>query len=157
VTGGATFSRDRRFRYRLWRRWDGSLPVVAFVMLNPSTADASQDDPTIRRCIGFARSWGFGGVEIVNLFAYRATDPRELRRMRHPVGPRNDRAIAAATSRAAVTVVAWGAGRPPERTARVARLLRGRDVRQLRLTKEGHPAHPLYLRKDVTPAHWRPI
>ncbi|TMF61888.1 MAG: DUF1643 domain-containing protein, partial [Chloroflexi bacterium] len=68
---GATFSADRRYRYRLWRRWDGARPVVAFVMLNPSTADARRDDPTIRRCIGFAKSWGFGGVEVVNLFAYR--------------------------------------------------------------------------------------
>src|SRR5881396_744410 len=109
VIGGATFSRDRRYRYRLWRRWDRSRAVVAFVMLNPSTADAMHDDPTIRRCIGFARNWGFGGVDVVNLFALRATDPRALRRAHDPVGPANDRHIASAGSRASLVILAWGA------------------------------------------------
>src|SRR5207237_5457574 len=78
---GASFSRDRRYRYRLWRRWDAARPVVAFVMVNPSTADAGRDDPTIRRCIGFARSWGYGRLEVVDLFAYRGTDTRAPRRV----------------------------------------------------------------------------
>jgi hypothetical protein len=75
----ALFSRDRRFRYRLGRRW-GQGAAVCFVLLNPSTADEVVDDPTIRRCIAFARSLGYGGLEVVNLYAYVATDPAELRR-----------------------------------------------------------------------------
>jgi hypothetical protein len=82
---GATLSDCGRYRYRLWRRWaDG--PTVLFVMLNPSTADADVDDPTIRRCIGFARSWGAGALEVVNLYAWRATQPAELKAAVGPVG-----------------------------------------------------------------------
>ncbi|TME62616.1 MAG: DUF1643 domain-containing protein [Chloroflexi bacterium] len=141
---GATFSADRRYRYRLWRRWDGARPVVAFVMLNPSTADARRDDPTIRRCIGFAKSWGFGGVEVVNLFAYRATDPGELRRVADPVGVDNDRHIRRAIARADLVVLAWGA------RAGSRRLLNLPQARCLGLTRAGQPRHPLYLRRDAS-------
>ena len=106
VIGGATFSRDRRYRYRLWRRWDRSRAVVAFVMLNPSTADAMHDDPTIRRCVGFARAWGFGGVDVVNLFALRATDTRALRKAADPIGPANDRHLRRAVRSAGLIVLA---------------------------------------------------
>ena len=146
---GATFSADRRYRYRLWRRWDGARPVVAFVMLNPSTADARRDDPTIRRCIGFAKSWGFGGVEVVNLFAYRTTDPGELRRVADPVGADNDRHIQSAIARADLVVLAWGA------RARSRRLLSLPQARCLGLTRAGQPRHPLYLRSDVRPQPFR--
>ena len=140
---GATFSADGRYRYRLWRRWDRARPVVAFVMLNPSTADATRDDPTIRRCISFARAWGFGGVEVVNLFAYRATDPRVLRRARDPVGPGNDRQIARACREAALVVAAWGASHAGDRAAHVLRRLSA--PRCFGTTRSGQPAHPLYL------------
>jgi hypothetical protein len=146
ASGGATFSRDRRYRYRLWRRWDDTRPVVAFVMLNPSTADARREDPTIRRCIGFARAWGFGGVEVVNLFAFRATDPRSLRRVRDPVGPLNARYVRAATRRSALVVAAWGAHGVPDR-AGMPRLPRG--GRCLGFTRGGQPRHPLYVRRDA--------
>src|SRR5438128_11131670 len=109
VIGGATFSRDRRYRYRLWRRWDRSRAVVAFVMLSPSTADAMHDDPTIRRCVGFARAWGCGGVDVVNLFALRATDPRALRKAADPIGPANERHLRRAVRAAGLVVLAWGA------------------------------------------------
>ena len=141
---GATFSADRRYRYRLWRRWDGARPVVAFVMLNPSTADARRDDPTIRRCIGFAKSWGFGGMEVVNLFAYRTTDPGELRRVTDPVGADNDRHIRRAIARADLVVLAWGA------RTRSRRLLSLPHARCLGLTRAGQPRHPLYLRRDAS-------
>lgn len=147
MTGGATFSRDRRYRYRLWRRWDRSRPAVAFVMLNPSTADARRDDPTIRRCIGFARAWGFGGVDVVNLFAYRATDPRELLRVADPVGPRNSRHIQRAGLGAALVVIAWGAHPSAARSAPIS-LPRARC---LGLTRTGQPRHPLYLGRDARP------
>lgn len=145
MTGGATFSRDRRYRYRLWRRWDRARPVVVFVMLNPSTADARHDDPTIRRCIGFARRWGYGGIEVVNLFGYRATDPRALRIVRDPVGPGNWRHIRRALRQAALVILAWGAHAHGDRLTRVAR------AQCLGLTRAGQPRHPLYLRRDVRP------
>jgi hypothetical protein len=153
VSGGAQFSRDRRYRYRLWRRWDPARPQIAFCMLNPSTADEHNDDPTIRRCIGFARDWGYGGVEIVNLFALRATDPRELRRARDPIGRANDVHVIDAAQRSTAVVVAWGVhGALLERGAAALRLLSPR-ARLLALgwTLAGEPRHPLYLRRDVRP------
>src|SRR5689334_18589152 len=119
-TGGALFDPTGRYRYRLWRQWDPAKPAVAFVMLNPSTADATTDDPTIRRCFGFAQGWGFGRLEVVNLFALRATDPRELARHPDPVGPANDAHIAAALALTDQAVAAWGCGGAlRERGARV--------------------------------------
>jgi hypothetical protein len=153
MTRGARFSRDRRYRYRLWRRWDASRPVVAFCMLNPSTADESSDDPTIRRCIGFARTWGYGGLDVVNLFALRATDPRELRLSRDPIGGLNDAYLIDAAARSAAMVIAWGAhGVFRSRGAAALELLspRGRLL-ALGWTDSGEPRHPLYLRRDVQP------
>jgi hypothetical protein len=127
--------------------------VIGFCMLNPSTADAARDDPTIRRCIGFARSWGYAGVEVVNLFALRATDPRELWRVRDPVGPDNDRALKDATRRIAGMVLAWGAhGALLDRDRDVLRLLSPRTrLLALGWTVRRRPRHPLYLRRDVSP------
>ena len=153
MSGGAQFSRDRRYRYRLWRRWDATRPQIAFCMLNPSTADEHTDDPTIRRCIGYARDWGYGGVEIVNLFALRATDPRELRRSRDPIGRRNDGYVSRAARRSKAVVIAWGVhGTLLARGAATLRLLSPR-ARLLALgwTLAGEPRHPLYLRRDVRP------
>ena len=150
MTGGAAFSRDGRYRYRLWRRWDRSRPAIAFCMLNLSTADARRDDPTIRRCIGFARDWGYGGVEVVNIFALRATDPRALRSARDPVGPRNDAFMLRAAARSPV-VIAWGIhGALRDRGSTVLRLF-GPRARLLALgrTRSGAPRHPLHLRRDV--------
>src|SRR5688500_11357729 len=104
---GAVFDRSGRYRYRLWRRW-GDGGAVAFVMLNPSTADAERDDPTIRRCGGFARAWGFGSMVVVNLFALRSSDPQRLRRARDPVGRENDRHIIDVTGTSDAVVLAWG-------------------------------------------------
>jgi len=104
----AVFDPTRTFRYRLSRTWDREGPVVAFVMLNPSTADAEVLDPTVRRCVGFARAWEFGSLEVVNLFAFRATDPRDLLLAAAPVGPDNDQAIVDAASAADRVVAAWG-------------------------------------------------
>ncbi len=103
----AVLSPDGVYRYQLVREWDRARPRVAFLMLNPSTADATQNDPTIRKCIAFARSWGCGSLEVVNLFAFRATDPRELGRCGarvDPVGAENDGYILAAARRASVVV-----------------------------------------------------
>lgn len=153
MSEGAQFSHDRRYRYRLWRRWDPARPQIAFCMLNPSTADERADDPTIRRCIGFARDWGYGGVEIVNIFALRAADPRELRRAHDPIGRANDAHVIDVAQRSAAVVIAWGAhGALLARGAAALRLLSPR-ARLLALgwTRAGEPRHPLYLRRDVRP------
>lgn len=144
MRGAASFSRDGRYRYSLRRAW-GEGPIAAWVLLNPSTADAKRDDPTIRRCIDFSRRWGFGALEVVNLFALRATEPSVLRRARDPVGPRNDRAISRAMERADAVVAAWGAhGAWGERASEVRRLLPAGTL-ALGVTARGEPAHPLYL------------
>ena len=147
ATGGATFGPRRRYRYRLWRTWDVATPRVLFVLLNPSTADERVNDPTIRRCIGFARRWGFGGVEIVNIFAYRTTDPAALRTVADPIGPRNDYHIKAARRRASRCIAAWGNhGSYLDRSSHVLRALdRLGDVECLCETKAGQPRHPLYV------------
>jgi len=122
-------------------------------MLNPSTADERTDDPTIRRCIGFARDWGYGGVEIVNIFALRATDPRELRRAGDPIGRMNDVHMTRAAERSNAVVIAWGVhGTLLCRGAAALELLSPR-ARLLALgwTLAGEPRHPLYLRRDVRP------
>ena len=87
---GAIFDINGRYRYSLWRAWSSYHPRIAFVLLNPSTADEQRNDPTIRRCIGFARAWNFGSMEVVNLFAYRTTDCRELLKIDDPVGEENN-------------------------------------------------------------------
>ena len=153
IERGADLSPDGVYRYRLWRRRLGTGPTMLFVALTPSTADATVDDPTLRRCMGFARREGCGAVEIVNLFALRATDPRELSRTSHdPVGAGNDAAILAAANGASIIVAAWGSSIPKrhhDRAAAVRRLLAGRDLFALGLTAGGFPRHPLYLPADA--------
>lgn len=145
----ATFDPARTYRYVLQRRWSDAAPAV-FVMLNPSTADAMVDDPTIRRCLGFARRERRGGLVVVNLFALRATDPKALYAHRDPVGPANDAVLAATCAQADLLIAAWGAhGSLHGRDQAVARLLAGRDVQCLGTTKDGHPCHPLYLPADA--------
>ncbi len=153
LDAGARFDGTGRYRYSLWRAWEPAPgPLCTWVMLNPSTADATQEDPTIRRCIGFARRWGFGAIAIVNLFALRSTDPRALYADPAPVGELNDDAILEGAELAAMVVCAWGAhGQHLGRADHFRRLLRPYQPRCLGVTKHGHPRHPLYLRGDLTP------
>ena len=148
---GAEFGPGGTHRYRLWRTFgrveSGS---VLFVMLNPSTADAATDDPTIRRCVGFARRWGAGCVEVVNLFAYRATNPDDLADSCEAgidvVGPDNDRVIVQAARDADIIVAAWGAHRMAKERARaVMSLLGAARIECLHVTRDGSPRHPLYV------------
>lgn len=148
----ATICPSGLYRYDLGRRW-GDGAMVAFLMLNPSTADATQDDPTIRRCVGFARSWGAGAIRVVNLWAYRATKPADLwgaRELLDVVGPENDRHIRRAADEAERVVAAWGAHghRDPKRVAAVLDLLGDRPLYCLGRTKGGDPRHPLMVRAD---------
>ena len=149
----ATFSPDRAYRYSLIRRisFMGEGHCV-FCMLNPSTADEEINDPTVRRCIGFATRWGMATLEVVNAYALRATDPRKLKLSPDPVGrPDNDCAILEAASRADLFVVAWGAHIDPERAREVLGLIRMgerpkvRPMVALGFTSSGQPKHPLYV------------
>lgn len=156
-TSGAVLSDCRRYRYDLWRSFNGGQPAryANFVMLNPSRADASQDDPTITRCINYARDWGLDGLVVTNCYAWRSTDPRGLKTAADPIGPDNDNWIERRASEAAVVVCAWGAG-AGGRGPFVAGLIRavGKQPHYLRLTKDGHPGHPLYLPASLTPQPW---
>jgi hypothetical protein len=142
----------RQYRYCLWREWDMTNPSYAmFVGLNPSTADEVEDDPTIRRCIGYAKQWGYGALCMVNLFAYRATEPAAMKVHAAPVGTDNDRWLVELAKDAGVIVAAWGAhGTHLQRDQAVKQLLAGK-LSCLKITKDGHPGHPLYLRKTLKP------
>lgn len=144
------FSPCRTYRYALWREWIGGQGYAMFVGLNPSTADETTDDPTIRRCIAFAKAWGYAGLCMTNLFAFRATDPVDMKAAADPVGPENDKHLLDLAAGAGVIVAAWGAnGTHQGRAAEVRKLLPA--LHCLSLTKDGHPGHPLYLRKTLTP------
>lgn len=148
----ATFSACRTYRYALWRRW-GRGDYVMFIGLNPSTADETNDDPTIRRCIGFARAWGYGALCMANLFAFRATQPADMKRAADPVGAENDHVLRQLADQAGVVVAAWGAHGTYKGRDQSVRLLVP-DLHYLRLTKDGHPGHPLYLPADLKPQRW---
>lgn len=147
---GAVIDETGMYRYSLRRIWDSELPCVAFVMLNPSIADDEIDDPTIRRCIGFAKSWGYGSLEVVNLFAYRATDPDELKLCLDPIGPDNDKYINEAICRAGMIITAWGTkGSLMRRNKEVMKILHPYSPKCLEITKAGHPKHPLYVAANI--------
>jgi hypothetical protein len=155
MNGHAEFSPDRAYRYLLTRQW-GDGPTFVVVGLNPSTADERVDDPTIRRCVGFAKREHCGALAMVNLFAKRATDPADLYRTRDPVGPENDHWLAEVLgANHAFRVAAWGANKGTERReTRLRQIVAdGATVAQplfcLGLTKKGSPKHPLYLRTDA--------
>jgi len=144
----AVISDCGKYRYRLSRTWGDEKPAV-FVMLNPSTADASEDDPTIRRCIGFAQKWGCGGLVVVNLFAYRATSPKDMISATNPVGTNNSLWVLKAAQHAQFVVCAWGAnGTHQNQDAKIIECLRRcfkTHIYCLGTTKGGQPKHPLYL------------
>ena len=145
----ATFDGTGDYRYRLDRRWDrNNDDRITFILLNPSTADGFKDDPTIRRCVGFAQGWEAGAVTIVNLFAYRSTDPKQLYGAFDPVGEDNDRFIREAVTGVSYVVAAWGNhGNFMGRCENVIESMRIADVKLhcFGLNKTGQPKHPLYL------------
>jgi hypothetical protein len=147
----AGFSRCGNYRYWLSRQWDHDLPSCSFVGLNPSTADALADDPTIRRIIGFARGWGYGSVIVVNLFAFKATYPKDLFAADNPVGPRNNYWLKRATKESDLVIAAWGVHGCHRRRDRYARRAM-ENLYCLGKTQAGHPRHPLYVRADTQPA-----
>lgn len=155
MTGTATISECGRYRYDLTRTWETSgthVTRICFVMLNPSTADAAATDPTLSRCIRFAQAWGYQGLALVNLFAFRSPNPSDLARAEDPVGPLNDEAIKRWASQCHRVICAWGAGGGLRgRDREVMRFLHLIRPLCLRLTKGGHPQHPLYLPASCEP------
>lgn len=148
----AVFSPCRAYRYTLMREWIGGTGTVNFVGLNPSTADETQDDPTIRRCIGFAKAWGFQRLCMLNLFAFRATDPKVMLAADDRVGLDNEKWLHRCITAHDLTIAAWGVI-----GADYGNFVRSRypQMMVLRLTKGGHPAHPLYLPKHLMPIYWQ--
>jgi hypothetical protein len=159
--GPALLSPDRVYRYTLERIWDADRPRCAFIGLNPSTADESQLDPTLRRCVRFADGWGYGSFVMLNVFALRSTDWRGLHHARDPVGPANWMWIGETTRHVAenggIVVCCWGTHAIHVRGGRTLTLAI-RDLLErpyvLRLTRAGHPEHPLYLPSALEPEPW---
>lgn len=147
---GAEISLCRTYRYALWRTWQrqGHSNQVMFIGLNPSTADENEDDPTIRRCIRFAKDWGYSGLIMTNAFAFRATKPKTMLTALDPIGCRNDDALRRYTAKAELIVAAWGNHCPSEREKEVCSVI-NREIMCLGKTKAGKPRHPLYLRSDA--------
>ena len=151
MIGGAIITGD--YRYLLWREWNSQSKTVSFIMLNPSRADAEINDPTITRCINFARSWGYGRLEVVNLFAYRTSKPFLLKQAAEPIGSDNDRYILEAVRRSDRVILAWGNhGTWRKQDLYVLQLLKTYNhIYSLGITKRGCPRHPLYLRSTISP------
>ncbi|MEL6168832.1 MAG: DUF1643 domain-containing protein [Pseudomonadota bacterium] len=153
----AVYSGCERYRFRLSRIWAPADGMVAFVMLNPSTADERLNDPTVERCQRRTRALGYGAFTVVNVFAYRATRPGDLKSADDPVGRGNDAAICSAAASADMILCAWGVhGAHLGRGPAVAETMRasGRRLFHLGLSKHGHPRHPLYVSYAVTPRVW---
>lgn len=161
LQSAARLSECRRYRYTLSRTW-GAGPRVCWLMLNPSTADGREDDPTIRRCVDFARKFGASSMLVVNLFALRATDPMELVGADDPVGPGNNDVIADAVHASnRLVLCAWGAPSNARLRALVAAraravvgVLKNDRLYSLGTTKDGSPRHPLYLPASTMPSRW---
>lgn len=158
ATSFATFSPCRRYRYTLTRQWSANDSRCVFVMLNPSTADENTNDRTVAKCIRYAIGWGYGSLLVLNIFAWRSTDPSVLKDLDDPIGPDNDAAIMAGIRGAGVVLCAWGKhGALRGRGVEVLAALRSAGVtpRALSLNNDGSPAHPLYLPSAFTPQEIR--
>lgn len=165
---GAEFSPCRHYRYALWRRWRGTVNAeqVMFIGLNPSTADETEDDNTIRRCIRFAKDWGYCGIVMTNAYGFRATLPKCMKEGKHtpdslsitddPIGPRNTEVLIEQSKNVGLIIAAWGVHCEPAREQGVCSAI-GLPIHCLGKTKDGRPRHPLYLKADTKPRlFWRP-
>jgi len=152
VKTGASFSACRTYRYTLWRVW--AHPLVNYIMLNPSKADEVDNDPTVERCERRAAKLGYGGIIVTNLFAFRATDPDDMKRAADPVGPRNDDAIYESASQCSLVILAWGNdGAYLARSKAVLKFLEPcrHKMHALKVCKTGEPQHPLYVGYNQMP------
>ena len=156
IDSSAIFDASGRYRYSLKRRWMEKGDTVTFIMLNPSTADHEYNDPTIRRCIGLAQLWGFSSLNVVNLFALRATEPAQLAKAKYPIGRENNLYIRANVEEADQIIIAWGNhGNLLERDRQVLELLSGYNLFCLGCNQSGQPKHPLYMPKQSSPLHFK--
>lgn len=156
-SSGADFSDCGKYRYKLWRTWNVHRDKLVVIMLNPSTADAVQDDPTVRRMINRARAMNLGGLVVLNLFAYRTKSPEDMKRAKDPIGPYNDGFILHAVEGAKMVICGWGVhGGHLSRDWEVLDLLRASDIKMhaLGITKDGHPRHPLYIPNAAKPVRF---
>lgn len=157
ATSSAAYSECESYRYSLTRIWEADAPRLLYIMLNPSKATELRNDPTIERCERRARALGFGGFIACNLFAWRETDPRALRRAVEPVGAENDLALLEAAGQSRMILCAWGVhGTHLDRADAVERLMRGagHELHHLGLTRLGYPRHPLYVSYATRPEPW---
>ena len=146
----AKFSPCRKYRYVLYRIWDKSKPLVMFIGLNPSKADETRDDPTIRRCINFAKSWEYGGIFVTNLFAYRTNIPKKMKSYDDPIGEENDKWIKIISKKASIIIAAWGNEGVYLNRARVIEESIS-NLKCIKKNKSGEPSHPLYLKANLKP------
>lgn len=153
-------SDDLLYRYELYRNWDASKEMVFFIMLNPSKADAESDDPTIRRCIGFAKSWGYGSICVGNLFPFRTTDPKTLLKCENPFGERNIKHLKYMSQISSMTICAWGNKAIVDNILKtnkcsIGDLIGGiegaEDLHCIAVSKDNVPKCPLYLKSDLLP------
>jgi len=148
---GAFFSNCKKYRYTLWRIWDKNKPYAVFIGLNPSVADATIDDPTIRRCIKYAKDWNLGGLYMLNLFSYIATDPKEMKNNKYPIGKLNDECLIKISKEAGIIIGAWGNdGSHLMRSKSIKKLIP--NLHCLKINNTGEPAHPLYQKSNIIPS-----
>ena len=146
---GAVFSKDRQYRYALWRIWDETLPKVMFIGLNPSTADEYKNDPTTVRCINYAQDWGYGSIFLNNLFGVISSQPAYIMRSKNPVGPENDFWIDKFAEISNLMIACWGnSGTYLQRSKAIIKRYPG-IIFCLGTTISGQPKHPLYLKREV--------
>ena len=147
---GAKFSKCRKYRYTLWRTWDTSKPKIMFLGLNPSTADETNNDPTVTRCINYANSWGYGGMFMMNIFAFRTTYPVELKKTSNPIGKDNNRWIKKVSLSVDKSIGAWGNdGMFLHRSTDIKKIVK--NLYCLKINSSGEPSHPLYLKATLKP------
>lgn len=151
----AVFSEpDRLYRYVLWREWDLGLPYMAVIGLNPSTADEVKNDPTVAKCVRLAKRWNLGALCMLNLFAWRDTDPDKMKAQDQPIGQDNDRWLIECCRGAGLILAAWGNhGQHRGRSGAVRSMLQGQGLtlHALKLNSTMEPQHPLYVREDTQP------
>jgi len=155
INSNAIFSEDKMHRYALIREWDLDKPSLMIISLNPSTADEKTNDPTIRRCIGFAKKWGFGKLFVTNLFAFRATFPKDLFESRNPIGNKNDYWLKKLSKEVDTVLLAYGNhGKFKDRHNEILKLIKNPFC--IKISKTGMPMHPLYLKYTEKPISYQP-